>query len=176
MSNKNNSQPAVHEPFAIEMPDEAPALGFDPMSEGFSWQEVYPSNYWNMERLDERKQQLGGWPVLTPARIVIKPVYDPSEFDGRTPPPEALAPRIVLEFAESVPALVFNASRCEIASKITGTPNPQKWATLLPPLMVSNGIYNKKAQIVFELAPTVAPPARPLSDEEAERVNEELFG
>lgn len=144
---------AVPQTFEVAMPDNAPALGFDPNAESFNWREVLPSNYWSMDELEERRQQLGGWPVLTPARIVIKPVYDPAEYDGRPVPAEELAPKLVLEFIESSPALVMNKSRCEMASKITGTPNPAKWAALLPALVLSVGVYNRKAQIIFEPAP-----------------------
>lgn len=150
---KKQTDVVTREPFAVEMPDNAPPLGFDPAAAAFNWREVLPSNFWNMDELQERRDQLGGWPVLTPARVVIKPVYDPAEFDGKEPPAEALTPKIVLEFAESAPALVFNKSRCEMATKLTGTPNPAKWAAKLPPLVLSVGVYNRKAQIVIEPAP-----------------------
>ena len=145
---------AKQEMFIVDMPENAPALGFDPAAPAFNWREVLPSNYWSMDELEERRQQLGGWPVLTPARVVIKPVYDPAEYEGKEPPPSELAPKIVIEFAEAAPALVMNKSRCEMASKITGTPNPAQWAAKLPRLVLSVGVYNRKAQIVFEPAPT----------------------
>ncbi|MCA9923065.1 MAG: hypothetical protein KC421_11870 [Anaerolineales bacterium] len=144
---------AKQEMFTVDMPDNAPALGFDPAAPSFNWREVLPSNFWSMDELEERQQQLGGWPVLTPARVVIKPVYDPAEYEGKEPPPSELVPKIVLEFAEASPALVMNKSRCEMATKITGTSNPAKWAAKLPRLVLINGVYNKKAQIVIEPAP-----------------------
>jgi hypothetical protein len=151
MSNKNAV--ALPQTFTVDMPDNAPALGFDPAAESFNWREVLPSNYWSMDELEERRQQLGGWPVLTPARVVIKPVYDPAEWEGKEPPASELAPKIVLEFAEASPALVMNKSRCEMASKMTGTPNPARWGELLPALVLVVGVYNRKAQIVIEPAP-----------------------
>lgn len=160
------------ESFIVEMPDEAPALGFDPMAENFNWREVLPSNYWSMDELEERKRQLGGWPVLTPARIVIKPVYDPSEYEGKTVPQSELAPKIVLEFEESVPALVFNKTRCDLATQITGTPNPRRWAALLPQLEVKTGVYNKKAQIGFEAVPGNGK----ATNHSVKQVNDDLFG
>lgn len=145
--------PAVPQTFEVAMPDNAPALGFDPNAESFNWREVYPSNYFSMDELQELKENLGGWPVLTPARIVIKPVYDPAEWEGKEPPASELAPKLVLEFAESAPALVMNKSRCEMATKITGTPNPARWGGALPALVLTVGVYNRKAQIVIEPAP-----------------------
>lgn len=167
------------ETFIVEMPDEAPALGFDPTAENFNWREVLPSNFWSMELLEEYQEQNGGWPSLTPARIVVKPVYDPSEFEGKTVPQSELAPKIVLEFEESSPALVFNKSRCEMATKLTGTPNPARWAGLLPKLIVANGVFNKKAQIVIEAVPNGDGPksrikSRPGKD--VDDVNSDLFG
>ena len=142
--------------FAVAMPDHAPALGFDPSDPAFTWRAVYPSNYWNMDELEERRRQLGGWPVLTPARVVVKPVYDPAEFDGKEPPPEELRPKLVLEFVEAAPALVLNKSRCELLTDITGTPNPTRWAALLGPVELSVAVLNKKAQIAINPAPAWA--------------------
>lgn len=172
--------PAVAQTFEVAMPDDGPALGFDPNAESFNWREVLPSNFWSMDELEERRQQLGGWPVLTPGRVVIKPVYDPAEFEGRAVPQEELAPKIVLEFAESCPALVMNKSRCELATKITGTPNPARWASLLPALVLSVGVYNRKAQIVFEPVPTNGAKRngngrKPLTDADDARLNDDLF-
>lgn len=134
------------QPFAVEMPDDAPALGFDPQAESFSWHDVLPANYWNLDLLEAKAAILGGNPVLTPARIVIKPVVDPEEKD-----PD-LTPKIVLEFAEGGPALVFNKTRCVLATKLTGTPNPRAWADALPPLELYAGAYREMAsamQILF---------------------------
>jgi hypothetical protein len=144
----------THQSFIVAMPDSAPPLGFDPEAETFNWREVYPSNYLSMDELEEHKKLRGGWPVLMPGRVVIKPVYDPAEYEGKEVPPEELAPKVVLEWQESFPALVFNKSRCEMATQITGTPNPRKWVQLLGPLVLSVGVYNKKAQVIIEPAPT----------------------
>lgn len=144
---------AVPAGFAVEMPDHAPALGFDPAAPGFSWREVMPSNYWSIDELEERKRQLGGWPVLTAARVVIKPVYDPAEYDGKAPPAEELRPKIVLEFAESAPALVLNKSRCQQVTELTGTPNPALWAERLGAVALEVGLLNKRAQILLAPAP-----------------------
>ena len=164
---------AKQESFIVDMPGNAPALGFDPDAPSFNWREVLPSNFWNMDELEERRKQLGGWPVLTPARVVIKPVYDPAEYEGKEPPPSELTPKIVIEFAEAAPALVMNKSRCEMATQITGTPNPAKWAAKLPRLVLSVGVYNRKGQIVFEPAPNGK---TGLEDVSLDQLNEELFG
>ena len=163
--------------FIVEMPDNAPALGFDPNLESFNWREVYPSNYWSIDELEERKQQLGGWPVLTPARVVIRPVYDPAEYEGKEPPASELAPKLVIEFAEAAPALVLNKSRCDMVTKMTGTPNPARWGGLLPPLILSVGVYNKRAQIVIEAVPQENGRKRGKgSAVDVDKANEELFG
>jgi hypothetical protein len=136
--------------FVVDMPDRAPALGFDPSDPAFTWRAVYPSNFWNLEELEERRKQLGGWPVLTPARVVIRPVFDPSDYDGKEPPAEALKPKLVIEFAEAAPGLVLNKSRCEMLTRMTGSPNPQLWAARLGPVSLSVGVFGGKAQIIVE--------------------------
>lgn len=162
-----SSKAIVPEGFYVDMPDEAPPLGFDPLAPSFSWQEVYPDNFWNEENIKARKAALGGWPVLTPKRIVIRPVVDPEEKE-----PD-LSPRIVLEFEEGGPALVFNKSRCQMAGAITGTGNPQLWAERLGRIVLSWGDFNKRLQLVFERAPgEVGKNGRRTVDE----TNQELFG
>ena len=178
MSNK----PAVRQTFAVEMPDEAPVLGFDPNAESFSWRDVLPSNYWNLDILEEKVAALGGNPVVTPARVVIQPVIDPEEKD-----PD-LAPKIVMEFVENVPALVFNKTRCTLAQKLTGTQNPRLWAERLPTLELYAGAYREMAaamQILFRPVAAADPRSeerlsritdRPGNGYTAEDANEELFG
>lgn len=175
--------------FAVEMPDRAPVLGFDVNAETFNWRDIMPSNYWNMDELQERYDALGGWPVLTPARIVIKPVYDPSEWEGKEIPSSELAPKIVMEFIESAPALVFNKSRCDMATKATGTPDPRRWVELLGPVSLSVGVFNSKAQIIIRPENNQARPngkprpasaatvtGRPLKAMPDNSINDELFG
>jgi hypothetical protein len=140
-----NSTPAVRETFVVAMPDDAP-LGFDPFADGFTWQDVLPQNYMSLDWLESKVEALGGNPIVTPARIVIQPVIDPEEKD-----PD-LAPKIVMEFVENVPALVFNKTRCTLAQKLTGNPNPRRWAELLPALEIYAGAYRDMAvamQILF---------------------------
>lgn len=152
--------------FALEMPDRAPAMGFDVNAETFNWRDVMPSNYFNMDDVMERKDRLGGWPVFTPARIVIKPVYDPSEWDGKEIPASELIPKVVMEFEEHGPALVFNRTRCEQATEATGTPDPRRWAELIGPVSLVVGVFNKKAQIGIVPVTATARPngkARPAS-------------
>lgn len=179
----------VYDPnrFVVEMPDNAPALGFDVNADGFNWRDILPSNFWNMDELQERYDTLGGWPVFTPARIVIKPVYDPSEYDdGKPIPTHELAPKIVMEFEESVPALVFNKTRCDQATEATGTPDPRRWCELLGPVELRVGVFNKKAQIGIVPVNRPARPngkARPANTPRTtqrpvtvDAVNDELFG
>lgn len=164
---------AVRPPFEVDMPDNAPPLGFDPGAESFSWRDVLPSNYWNLDLLDEKIAALGGNPVLTPARIVIKPVEDPEV-------PEALqdlSPRIVMEFAESAPALVFNKTRCTLMARITGTQNPARWIGNLGELRLelyagAARDFSTAMQILFR--PVTANGDGKAADIGA--VNDELFG
>lgn len=70
--------------------------------------------------------------MLTPARVVIRPVVVPEDKE-----PD-LSPRILMEFEEGVPALVFNKSRCQMAEKIASTPNPALWPQRLGPMVVQD--------------------------------------
>lgn len=182
----SNDLTVINDRFVIAMPDNAPALGFDPNSDTFNWRDVMPSNYFSMEELTEMHDLMGGWPVYTPARVVIKPVYDPSEFEGKPVPQSELAPKIVMEFEESAPALVFNKSRCDMATKATGTPDPRRWAELLGPVVLSVGVYNQKAQVIIQPVQAQARPnaktrpanaptrtGRPVT---VDQINDELFG
>jgi hypothetical protein len=178
MSKSNGKELVVRDGFAVAMPDEAPALGFDPMADGFSWQDVYPSNYWSEDHIKAKKEALGGWPVLTPDYVALQPVVDPEEKD-----PD-LSPKIVLYFKEAGPALVFNKSRCELATKFAGTSDPRQWAKRLGPIVLMWGDYNKRLQLVFEPAPHedqpewTKPPTKGRRNvqEVVDRVNEDLFG
>lgn len=163
------------ETFVINMPAGV-ELGFDPDSAAFSWRDVLPSNYWNLDLLEEKTAALGGNPVVTPKRIVIEPVVDPEV-------PEAAqdkSPKIVLEFTENVPALVFNKTRCMLATRMTGTTNPALWVERLPQLELYAGAYRDMAaavQILF-LPVTERPVngATRAKGVDIDDVNDELFG
>lgn len=131
--------------FDIDLPDDAAALGFDPNAESFSWFDVMPANYWSLELLEERKQLLGGWPVLTADKITLQQVIDPLDDNpDRTP-------KLVLHFAENAPAVVINKSRARLLTALTGTANPALWVERLPSkqLGIEAGILYGKAQIVL---------------------------
>lgn len=168
------------ETFVVAMPGDAP-LSFDPFAEGFTWHDVLPANYWNLDLLEEKAAALGGNPVVTPARIVIQTVVDPEVPEAQ----QDKSPKLVMEFVESVPALVMNKTRCTIATKLTGTPNPAKWAELLPILELYAGAYRDMAaamQILFR--PARAEPAAKANGSgrrvtvpvDGDRLNEDLFG
>lgn len=134
--------------FVVDMPNEAPPLGFDPSLDGFTWRDVLPQNYMNLDWLEEKAQQLGGNPVFTPARILIQPVIDPED---KTPD---LTPKLVMEFTERVPALVLNRTRCTILTKLAGMPNPARWLDNLAgiPLEIYAGLdkdFSAAMQILF---------------------------
>jgi hypothetical protein len=77
----------------------------------------------------------------------------------------------VLEFEENGPALVFNKSRCQMAQRITGTSNPQRWVEKLGKIVLFWGDFNKRPQLVFEPVPEEKPNGRKTVDE----VNDQLF-
>lgn len=171
--------------FIVSMPENAPALGFDPHADSFSWRDVLPSNYWNLDLLEERIAFMGGNPIVTPSAIVIKPVVDPEVAEDA----QDQSPKIVLEFAENVPALVFNKTRCTLAQKLTGTPNPALWAERLPQLELYPGAYRDLAnalQILFRPVATGEPAkperksrikrtAAPVGDDPIAAANADLF-
>lgn len=186
MAKNGNGSNALVTGFIVDMPLNGPALGFDPYAESFTWHDVLPSNYWNLDLLEEKAAALGGNPIVTPARVRIQPVVDPDVPEGQ----QDLSPKIVLEFAENVPALVFNKTRCTLATKITGTANPAKWAELLPPLELYAGAYRDMAaamQILFRPLKQAAsaPAAAPTNGRAArnseriidgDKLNDDLFG
>lgn len=183
MSNKKNSNSVVPRDFLVDMPNEAPALGIDPYSDTFSWRDVLPQNYINLDWLEEYTALLGGNPIATPARIVIKPVIDPEEND-----PD-LTPKIVLEFEEAnIPALVMNRTRCTLMTKLAGTPNPARWVGNLAGMRLelyagANRDFSASMQPLFrpvagtheawERSRAAASPVAGMSEE---KVNEDLFG
>jgi hypothetical protein len=182
MSKKNGSNGnavATRPAFVIEMPDNSPALGFDPNLETFSWREVYPANYWNLDLLEERIELLGGNPVLTPARIVIKPVVDPELPEAS----QDKSPKLVLEFVENMPALVLNKTRCMIMSKLAGSHNPARWIEALGDarLELYPGAYREMADSLQVLIRPVVGEGQPAPNGNGQPVdvaaaNEELFG
>lgn len=154
----------------VDLPDDAPPLGFDPFSESFDWSEVLPDNYWAMESLQERATALGGWPVYTPSHVALQQVIDPTDKD-----PD-LSPKLVMYFKESAPALVLNKSRCQMLSAMTGTRNPALWAKRLTAVSLEVGVYNGKGQIIvtrpddtadgFDTKPAPKGTAAPMSVDE----------
>ncbi|MBE2198484.1 MAG: hypothetical protein IAE79_07715 [Anaerolinea sp.] len=169
------------ETFVVAMPNDAAPLGFDPFNDGFTWHDVLPANYWNLDLLEEKAAAMGGNPVVTPARIVIQTVVDPEVPEAQ----QDKTPKLVMEFVENVPSLVLNKTRCTLATQLTNTPNPAKWVGLLPRLELYAGAYRDMAaalQILFRPVTNgngngngngrrAAAPAAPVDS-----VNEDLFG
>ncbi|MBX3056912.1 MAG: hypothetical protein KF770_10610 [Anaerolineae bacterium] len=180
---KKNGNSVVPRDFLVDMPDEAPALGIDPYSDTFSWRDVLPQNYINLDWLEETTELLGGNPIATPARIVVKPVIDPEERE-----PDLTA-KIVLEFEESnIPALVMNRTRCTLMTKLAGTPNPARWVGNLAGMRLelyagAHRDFSTAMQPLFRPAPGQGQngnghprPASPTADMSEEDLNKELFG
>lgn len=150
--------------FVISMPDNGPALGFDPMAETFDWTDVLPDNFFSMENLEERAKNMGGWPLYRPQRVELMPVYDPMDDEDK----RDMSPKLVMYFAEipQGPGLVLNKSRCQMISEMSGTRNPRLWAEKLGPVVLECGLYNKKAQIVLTSPmPANEPVPEPVHDD-----------
>lgn len=184
MAKKNgNGNGQLTTTFVVDMPSGEP-LGFDPFAESFTWHDVLPSNYWNLDLLEEKAAALGGNPVVTPARVRIQPVVDPDVTEGQ----QDMSPKIVLEFVENVPALVFNKTRCTLATKIANTPNPALWAERLPRLELYAGAFREMASALQILFRPVAPArangngngngagSDPANVADVDQVNGDLFG
>jgi hypothetical protein len=184
-----NNQIVTAETFVVAMPNDAAPLGFDPFSDGFTWHDVLPANYWNLDLLEEKVAALGGNPVVTPARIVIQTVVDPEVPELQ----QDKSPKLVMEFVENVPALVMNKTRCTLATKLTGTPNPARWAKAMPALELYAGAYRDMAaamQILFRpvAAPKPTAAAKPAANgkpvpnskrgipTDGDALNDDLFG
>ena len=150
---KRSKSTAVVAPatFEIDMPNPE-SLGFDHTAASFDWAEVLPDNYWSMEGLEARRKSLGGWPVLTPDKVVVQAVYDPQDAEDK----RDMSPKLVMYFTESAPALVLNKSRCQMLSDQTKTRNPTQWVGRLGQVVLESGIYNGKAQICIYVADDTA--------------------
>lgn len=154
------------ETFVVDLPDTAPVLGVDVNSPAFSWQDIYPDNYFNEDNLTSRKEALGGWPLYTVKGIVLKQVQDPEK------PDPAKRPDLVLQFHETTLELVCNKSRCRLLAAIAGTQNPALWPQRLPVLELYIGKYKEMSnmpQILVREAPESV-------NGKVQAVNDELFG
>lgn len=174
-----NNLPVAPDPFIVALDPNAPALGFDPLADNWNWQDVLPDNYFNIVNLEAKRDTLGGWPIFTPKCVVLKSVPDPEEKD-----PD-LSAKLVLQFHETTMEMVLNKTRCHRAQKLTGTPNPKKWAELLPKLEVYVGVEREMAtseQVLFRPAPGEAPAPAPTNGKASkpvipvEKINDDLFG
>ena len=144
----NSTTQHINSNLILEMPDGL-ALGFNPSLDNFDWSDVLPSNYWSLEALQEKFEDTGTYPVITPDYVKIQVITDPEKADDQ----QDLSPKLVLYFKEATPALVLNKSRCQLISKMTGTRNPAKWLSILKdPIQLEAGILNGKAQITFKVA------------------------
>lgn len=130
----------------LDMPLNAPPLGYDPTADGFSWQEIFPDNYWSNESLKERIAELdGNLPVYTAAYISVQPVFDP-----KTPEKDRdMKGKPVLYFEENVPGVVLNKSRCRLIADMLGVRDPNYWPYLLGKVALDVALLNGKEQIIL---------------------------
>lgn len=175
----NSNLPAVANfgPTLI-VPDKAPALKIDIFNPDLSFDDVLPSNYFSMERLNEwLEEREAESRILTVAGASMEFVYDPEKGI------EAGEWKPCLSFEETETLLVINLSRGQQLKKMTGSPFVRDWTTI-GQVAIKPGIANGKAQIVFAPIPgqgkgngngkrTVDPD---LAKKSAQELNEDLFG
>ena len=148
----------------------APPAHFDPTALTFSWRDVFPDRFFNMDTLDAiRNNNRGHWPVFTPIQVAIIPMYNPSEGDGAILDAEW---KPVMYFKETRTGWAINKTNCEAMERVTGTPNPLIWAKRINGLRLLNGVIKRRQQITFEIADKneALPPPASLED-----INQDLF-
>lgn len=161
----------------MEVPDNAPPLKVDVSNPHLSFDDVLPSNYFSMERLQEWLDDRGAESrILTVTGCTVEYVYDPEkgERSGDWKP--------CLSFAEVDTMLVINVTRGQQLKKLTQSPFLADWSKV-GQIAIRPGIANGKAQIVISRAPSVAPTGEAGNgrkttipqDYDAAAANEDLF-
>lgn len=156
-----------------DVPEKAPAPKMDLTNPDLSFDDVLPSNYFSMERLqewlDEREAESR---ILTVAGCSMEYVYDPEKGidTGEWKP--------CLSFEEVDTMLVINVSRGQQLKRLTGSPFLREWANA-GQVTIKPGIANGKAQIVIGRLAGVngkAAAADDLDSKTVDELNDELFG
>lgn len=145
-----------------DVPDKAPAPPMNLADPHLAFDDVLPANFFSMERLQEWLAERGAESrILTVIGASVEFVYDPEKGveTGEWKP--------CLSFEETATMLVINVSRGKQLKKLTNSPFMQDWANI-GRVSIRPGIADGKAQIVISRPPITA--------EEADRINEGLFG
>lgn len=142
---------AVVTPLYVELPDNAPALGFDPLVD-FDWSLVYAQKYLSAEWLEELHEQTGQWLRASVESIGLEQV----QVDADDPDPNK-APDIILKLPGTMPKIVMNKSRCTQMARICKTRSPRLWLQRLDgrELEFYVGTFRKfstAAQVLIRLA------------------------
>ncbi len=151
-----------------DVPDKAPVPTMDLDNPNLSFDDVLPSNYFSMERLQEwLEEREAESRILNVTGASVEFVYDPEKGieTGEWKP--------CLSFEETDTMLVINVTRGQQLKKMTGSPFMKDWARV-GQVALKPGIGNGKAQIVFAAIPG-GNGRKPLTDEEDAKLNEELF-
>lgn len=150
MTNKNgNNAVALKDANALvfgptlDVPDKAPAPKMDLTNPLLSFDDVLPSNYFSMERLQEWLEERSAESrILTVAGCSVEYVYDPEKGD------ESGDWKPCLSFEEVETLLVINVTRGQQLKKLAGSPFLADWANV-GKVAIKPGIANGKAQIVI---------------------------
>ena len=172
-----NQSIATPKTFIVDMPNEAPPMSIDLYSDSLSWMDLLPSNYWNIDLANAKRDLLGGWPVLTVQSVIIKPVLDPELPDTK----QDYSPKIVINFGPNQPELVCNKTRCKQIQEMTKTISPRRWGTLLAGKQVELYVgierdMSRSEQLLIRFAPVVAAPVNGNGSGSIDDLNSELFG
>lgn len=146
--------------------------GMNVNGEGFSWADIYPDNYFNIEGLLSRARTVGGWPVFTISEVVIDRVVDPEAKEAL----QDKTPKIIVEFQETSTRLVMNKTRCRTMEALTGSPNPSQWGAVMPKVVLYVGVEKGKEQVLIGNPTTTKLPPVPTSvAETSENELDDLF-
>lgn len=130
-----------------EVPERAPAPKMDLFNPNLSFDDVLPSNYFSMERLQEWLDERGAESrVLTVTGCTVEFVYDPEKGveSGDWKP--------CLAFEEVDTMLVINVTRGQQLKKLANSPFLADWGQV-GQVAIKPGIGNGKAQIVITAVP-----------------------
>jgi len=150
------NQPANLTPIRVECPI---PQGMNVSSDGFSWSDVYPDNYFNIEGVLSRARTIGGWPVFTISAVVIDRVVDPEAKEAL----QDKTPKIIIELMETATRLVMNKTRCRTMEALTGSPNPAQWGAVMPKIVLYVGVEKGKEQVLIGHPTTTKLPTAPTS-------------
>jgi hypothetical protein len=133
--------------------------GMNVNDNSFSWTNIYPDNYFNLDGVASRARTIGGWPVFTISAVVIDRVVDPEAKEAL----QDKTPKIIVEFQETSTRLVMNKTRCRMMEALTGSPHPAQWGAVMPKIVLYVGVEKGKEQVLIGHPTTTKLPTAPTS-------------